>query len=85
MPCSAGSISGHERAEMQLFGELAGVEISHRRRFDFRRLDFRIGDRFAARFRDQIADGFAFLLQVALKIGPAAAENVNRFVHKTGG
>ena len=69
---------------MQLFGELAGIEISYRCRLDFGCINFRIGDRFPAGFRDQIADGFAFLLQVALKIGSAAAENVNWFVHKTG-
>ena len=73
---------GNERAEMQLLGELAGVEIAHRRRLDFRRIDLRVVDRFPAGFRDQVADGFAFLLQVALKIGSAAAENVNWFVHK---
>ena len=74
----------NERAEMQLFGELAGVEISYRGRLNFRCIDFRIGDRLPAGFRDQVADGFAFLLQVALKIGAAAAENVDWFVHKTG-
>ena len=39
-------------------------------------------DRLPARLRDQVADRFPFLLQVALKIGSATAEYVNRF-HKS--
>ena len=70
-----------ECAEMQLFGELASVEVSHRRRFDLRRFDLRVGNRVAARFRDQIADGLAFLFQVALKVSSAAAEDVDWFFH----
>src|SRR5436190_17250975 len=69
----------HERAQMELFRESARVEIPHRRRLYFRRIDLRIVDRLPSRFRDQIADRFSFLLQVALKIGSAAAEDVNRF------
>src|SRR5204863_7441108 len=57
-------------------------EIPRRRCLYFRRIDLRIVDRLPSRFRDQIADRFSFLLQVALKIGSAAAEDVNRFVHK---
>ena len=72
----------NERAEMKLLCELAGVEISHCRRLDLGRFNFRVGDRLAARFRDQVADRFAFLLEVALKVSSACAENVNRFVHK---
>ena len=64
---------GNKRPEMELLSELARVEISHRRCLDFRGVDLSIGDRFAAGFRDQIPNRFAFLLQVALKIGPAAA------------
>ena len=66
---------------MKLLGELACVEIADRPRVDFARIDLRIVDRFSAGFRDQIADRFAFLLQVALKIGAAAAENVDWFIH----
>jgi len=73
---------GNECAEMELFSKLAGVKVAYRRRFDFRRIDLRVVDRFPAGFRDQVADRFAFLLQVALKIGSAAAENVDWFVHK---
>src|SRR6478672_5773837 len=69
----------NECAEMKLLGELAGVEISHRGGLDFRRIDLRVGDRLAARFRDQVANRFAFLLEVALKVSSACAENVNRF------
>ena len=69
----------HERAQMELFRESARVEIPHRRCLYFRRIDLRIVDRLPSRFRDQIADRFSFLLQVAFKISSAAAENVNRF------
>ena len=73
---------GNERPKVQLLGELAGVKVAHGRRLDLRRIDLRVVDRFPAGFRDQVADRFAFLLQVALKIGSAAAENVDWFVHK---
>ena len=62
---------------MELLGELAGIEVADGRRFDLRRIDLRVIDRIPAGFRDQVADRFAFLLQVALKIGSAAAENVD--------
>ena len=71
---------GNESAEMQLFGKLAGVEIAHRCSLNFRGIDLRVVDRFFTGLGNQVPDGFAFLLQVALKIGPAAAEDVN-FVH----
>ena len=67
----------NERAELQLFGELAGIEIADRARLNFRGINLRIVDRFLAGLCDQMPDGFAFLLQVALKIGASAAENVN--------
>src|SRR5688572_14307722 len=70
---------GNERAQMKLLGKLPGIEITNRRRLDLRRIDLGVIDRLSARLRDQVADRFPFLLQVALKIGPAAAENVNRF------
>ena len=72
-----------KRTQMELLGELARVEITYRARVDFSRIDLRIFDRFPARFRDQIPDRFALFLQVALKIGSATAENVDRFVHNT--
>src|SRR4051812_23936422 len=70
---------GNERAEMELLRELPGVEISHRCCLDLRRIDSRVLDRLASGFGDQIADRFPFLLQVALKVSSAPAENVNRF------
>ena len=72
---------GQKRAQMELLGKLPRIEISDRARVDFARVDLRVVNCFPAGLRDQIADRFAFLLQVALKIGSAAAENVNRFVH----
>ena len=67
----------NKRAEMQLLGELPGIEISNRRRLNFRGIDLRIIDRFLSGFDDEIPDRFPFLLEVALKIGAPAAENVN--------
>src|SRR4051794_31598364 len=74
---------GDERAQMELLREPAGIEVAHRRRLDFRRIDLRVLDRLPPRFRDQIADRFAFLLQVALKVSSAAAEDVNRFHNRS--
>src|SRR5881394_2457797 len=69
----------HERAQMQLFRESPRVEIPHRRCLYFRWIDLRIVDRLPSGLRDQIADRFTFLLQVALKIGSAAANDVYGF------
>src|SRR5438045_4041849 len=74
----------NERAEVELPGKLARIEVADRRRLDLRRIDLRILDRLASRFRDEVADRLTFLLQVALKISSPAAENVNRFVHVVG-
>ena len=70
----------NESAELQLFRELAGIEIADRARLDFARIDLRVVERFLPGLGNQVPDGFAFLFQVALKVGAAAAENVN-FVH----
>src|SRR6266540_190192 len=69
-----------KRAELQLFRELACVEIANRARLNFRRIDLCIIDRFFAGLDDDVPDGFPFLLQVTLKIRAPAAENVD-FVH----
>src|SRR5437868_12765008 len=71
----------NERAELQLFRELAGVEIADRARPDFARIDLRVVERLLTGFGNQMPDSFAFLLQVALKIGPPSAENINWLVH----
>jgi hypothetical protein len=63
---------GGECTEMELPGELAGIEISHRRRLNFGRIDFRYGDGFLAGFNNDVAQGFAFFFKVALKVGPRA-------------
>ena len=73
---------GNERAEMELLGELSGIEIADGRGLDLAGIDLRVFNRFFSRFRDQVPDGFAFLFQVTLKIGPAGAENVDWFVHE---
>src|SRR5882724_3007252 len=70
----------NERAKLQLLRELTRIEISNRARLNFRRIDFRVIDRLLASFNDQVPDGFALLLEIALKISAPAAENVN-FVH----
>ena len=69
-----------KRAELQLFRELARVEIANRTRLNFRWINLRVVDRLFAGLDDDVPDRFPFLLQVALKIRASAAENVN-FVH----
>ena len=71
----------NERAEMELPGELAGIEIPDGRGLDFARIDLCVVERFATGFLDHVAQGFAFFFEIALKVGSARAENVNWFVH----
>ena len=71
----------NESAELQLLGELPGIEIADRARLNFTGINFRVLDRLFSGFSNHVPDGFAFLFQVALKIGPSAAENVNRLIH----
>ncbi len=71
----------NKSAELQLFGELAGVEISDRTRLNLSRVDFGVIERILAGFDDQMPDRFPFLLQVALKIGAPAAEDINWLAH----
>ena len=66
---------------MELLGKLAGIEISHRPCLNFPRVDLGIVDRLLAGLGDQMPAGFAFLFEVALKIGAAAAKNVNGLFH----
>ena len=61
----------------KLFRELAGIEISNRAGLNFARVDLGVFERFLSGFDDQMPDCFPFLLQVALKIGARAAENIN--------
>ena len=72
---------GNECAKMELLGELPGIEIPHGRCLNFGRIDLRVGDRFPARFDNDVAQGFAFFFEVSLKISSAGAEDVNWFVH----
>src|SRR4029077_7995123 len=71
----------NKRAELQLFGELAGVEVSDRAGLNFARVDLGVVESFFAGLSDQMPDGFSFLFQVALKIGARPAENVNWLAH----
>src|SRR5437762_13963573 len=71
----------NECAKLQLFGELARIEISNRACLNFCRIDLRFVDRFPSGFDDQVPDGFALLLEIALNIGAPTAENVNGFAH----
>jgi hypothetical protein len=71
----------NESAQLQLFGELTGVEISNRAGLNVADLDLRIVERFLSGFDDQMPDGFSLLLHVALKVGPRSAENINWFAH----
>src|SRR5205085_11355012 len=70
---------GNERAEMQLFCELPGVEITNRSRLNFGRISFRVGECLLSGLGNEVSDCFPFFFQVALKVGASAAENVNRF------
>src|SRR5439155_16833183 len=71
---------GNKRAELQLLGELSGIEVSNYARLNFSRVNLRVLDRLFAGLNNNVPDGFAFLLQVALKIRALSAENEN-FVH----
>jgi hypothetical protein len=70
----------NKRAELQLLCKLASIEIPNRACLNFARIDLRVFNRLFAGLDDDVPDGFAFLLQVALKIRPPAAEDVN-FIH----
>jgi len=67
----------NKRTELQLFCKLARVEIANCARLNFARINLRIFDRLFAGFDDNVPDCFPFLLQVPLKIGAPAAENLN--------
>src|SRR6266516_3655367 len=67
----------NKRAELQLLRELTRIEISNRARLNFRRIDFRVIDGLLAGFDDQMPDGFALLLEIALKIGAPTAKDIN--------
>ena len=67
----------NKRAELQLFRELARVEIANRARLNFAGIDLRIIDGFFTGLYNDVPDRFTFFLQVALKIRAPTAENVN--------
>ena len=67
----------NKRAELQLFRELPGVEIPNRTRLNFCGINFRVVDRFFSGLDDDVPDRFSLLLEVAFKIRPPAAENIN--------
>ena len=60
-----------------MFRELARVEIANRARLNFAGIDLRIIDRLLAGLDNDMPDGLAFFLQVALKIRAPAAKNIN--------
>jgi len=62
---------------LQLFRELARVEIANRSRLNFARIDLRIIDGFLTGLYNDVPDCLAFLLQIVLLIRAAATENVN--------
>ena len=67
----------NKRAELQLFRELARVEIANRARLNFAGIDLGIIDCFFTGLYNDVPDRFTFLLQVALKIRAPASKNVN--------
>jgi len=62
---------------LQLFRELARVEIANRARLNFAGIDLRIIYGFLPGLYNDVPDRFTFLLQIALKIRAPTAENVN--------
>src|SRR5438067_13935517 len=71
----------NECAKLQLFGELARIEISNRDCLSFCRIDLCIVDRFPAGSYDNVPNGFALILEITLKISAPTVEKVNRFAH----
>ncbi len=63
-----------------MLGELTCVEIANCTCLDFRGINLRVVDRLLTGLDDDVPDGFPFFLEVTLKIGAPAAENIN-FVH----
>jgi len=66
-----------KRTELQLFRELARVEIPNCACLNFSRINLRIFNRLLTPLNDDVPDRFPFLLQVALKIRAPAAKNVD--------
>jgi hypothetical protein len=60
-----------------LFRELPRVEIANRARLNFRWIDLRVVNRLFAGLNNDVPDRFPLFLEIALKIRPPAAENVN--------
>src|SRR5947208_5725321 len=56
--------------------------MSNRARLNVADVDLGIVERLLTGFSDQMPDGFAFLFQVALKIGAPAADNINWLAHE---
>ncbi len=79
MPCNFSSISGMNAPRWSCLVNWPALKFPTAAASNFRRVDLRFGDRFLARFDDDVAQGFAFFSQVALKVGSARAEDVNRF------
>jgi hypothetical protein len=71
----------NKRPELQLFCELARVEIPNRTRLNFAGVDLGVINGFFTGLDNEVPDRFTFLLHVALKICAPAAENVNRLTH----
>ncbi len=67
----------NERAELQLLRELTRVEIANCTCLDFRGINLRVVDRLLAGLDDDVPYSLPFFLEVTLKIGAPAAENVN--------
>jgi hypothetical protein len=72
---------GNECAELQLLGELPGIEIADRACLNFRGINLGIVDCFFAGLDNHVPDGFAFFFQVTLKIRAPTADYVNWLAH----
>src|SRR6476619_1193831 len=71
----------NKRAELQLFRELARVEIPNRPRLNFAWIDLGIIDGFFTGLDNDVPDRFTFLLQIVFFNDTPTTENVNRLTH----
>ena len=79
MPCNFSSISGMNAPRWSCLVNCPALKFPTAAASISAGSIFASAMRFLARFDDDVAKGFAFFSQVALKVGPARAEDVNRF------
>ena len=70
-----------ERAQMKLPGEEAAGKISDHPGLDVSGIDTCLGNGTLRGLKNDVANRLAFLLEIALEIGPSGANDINRFSH----